>query len=181
MLTFCLVYFTFELHLSYNSNTHAQMYHIFDKVSSQYQIYLKKSKMNAGTNVKNLLESKKMRKKDLIDLLGISRQGFEHKLKTGFFKPDELEIVANYLQVSVNTILGDESSASNVVYKEKITEDSTVQKLMEKFFEELNLLRQQLQKKDEHIDKLLDMLGKLDPISEQARVLNLGGQYKEVA
>jgi len=136
--------------------------------------------MNAGKNVRSLLESKRMRKKDLIDAMGLSRQGFEQKLKTGNFKPDELEVAAKYLGVSVETLLKDDISNFDGLPL-PVSNDSTVQKLMEKFFEELNLLRQQLQKKDEHIDKLLDMLGKLDPISEQARIVQLNDKFKMVA
>jgi DNA-binding Xre family transcriptional regulator len=137
--------------------------------------------MNAGFNVKSLLESKRMRKKELIDALGITRQGFEHKLKTGFFKPEELEIVATYLGVHVQDLLKsdiNQVSESRIVEK---SEDSRTQQLIDKIFDELKMLRQQLQKKDEHIDKLLDMMGKLDPMSDSAKVLNLNAEFKQTA
>ena len=137
--------------------------------------------MNAGFNVKSLLESQRMRKKELIDALGITRQGFEHKLKTGFFKPEELEIVATYLGVHVQDLLKsdiNQVSESRIVEK---SEDSRTQQLIDKIFDELKMLRQQLQKKDEHIDKLLDMMGKLDPMSDSAKVLNLNAEFKQTA
>lgn len=138
--------------------------------------------MNVGKNVRSLLESKRLRKKELIDMLAISRQGFEQKLKTGYFKPDELEVVAKYLGVKVQDLLSGEVAQVSEGIRAESTDESKMQQLIDKIFDELKMLRQQLQKKDEHIDKLLDMMGKLDPISEPAKVMFLGAdEYKPVA
>jgi len=133
--------------------------------------------LHIGKSVEKLLTEKKMRKKELIDLLGITRQGFENKLKTGHFKPNELEIVARYFDLEVYELLDMPVELEKV----ELIEEPRLSKLMERLLDEFKILQDQLSMKDQQINKLLDILGKLDPISEQARVLNLTGQFKEVA
>lgn len=135
--------------------------------------------LHIGQNVEKLLINTRMRKKELIELLGITRQGFDNKLKSGNFKPNELEIIAKYFDIQVLDLLSEEVAESVRV---QITDESKMQQLIDKIFDELKMLRQQLQKKDEHIDKLLDMMGKLDPMSEPAKVLSINSaEYNSVA
>lgn len=138
--------------------------------------------LHIGQNVEKLLVYKRMRKKELIELLGITRQGFDNKLKTGNFKPNELEIIAKYFDMEVFDLLSGEVAQVSEGIRVESTDESKMQQLIDKIFDELKMLRQQLQKKDEHIDKLLDMMGKLDPISEPAKVMSItANEYKPVA
>jgi DNA-binding Xre family transcriptional regulator len=141
--------------------------------------------VHIGKNIEDLLISKRLRKKELIDLLAITRQGFENKLKSGHFKPNELEIVAKYFDIEVYELL----STSSLVEKKDVQTDSRIDIMFQKIFEELKLLHnqlsmkdQQINIKDQQINKLLDLMGKLDPISEPAKVMSIiANEYKTVA
>lgn len=128
--------------------------------------------INVGERIEELLRLNHIPKKDLMEALGISRQGLHHKMKTNTFKSEELQELADFFKIDLQEFLK---------FGESEKEESKIDYMFKKLLDEFKVLQDQLSMKDQQINKLLDILGKLDPISEQARVLNLGGQFKEVA
>lgn len=140
---------------------------------------------NIGHKIEMLLKEHRRTKKELVELLELSRPGLDSKLKSNNFKMEELEMIAKFFELDLMELI---SGKSNEIHSLNVA-DSRTETLFNKIFEEtrnmkdqLLLLREQLKKKDEHIDKLLDILGKLDPISEPAKVMSIiASEYKTVA
>ena len=108
-----------------------------------------------------------------MEFLDITRQGLYHKMKTNTFKSDELEQLATFFEMDLDSFLKFEAQVKN---------DSRADIMFQKILEELKLLHNQLSMKDQQINKLLDILGKLDPISEPAKVMSIiANEYKTVA
>lgn len=143
--------------------------------------------MHTGTRVRSILESKRMKKKELIDMLGITRQGFDNKLKSGIFRTEELEIIAEYLGVRINDLL---NVSQEVEVPVRGSGDSILNKIYEEtriMKDQLKLLSDQLMVKDQQISELIKLLGKLEvspempPVREGAVVLPLHGKRGFVA
>jgi len=137
-----------------------------------------------GDKIELLLKEQRRTKKELVELLGLSRPGLDSKLKSNNFKMEELEMIASFFQLDLLDLIGKKSDDIN--FSEGI--DSKTETLFNRIYEEtrnmkdqLRLLSEQLVIKDKQIDKLLDILGKLEPITEKSRVLNLNPHYKNIA
>ncbi|MFN3588816.1 MAG: hypothetical protein ACK4UP_05495 [Spirosomataceae bacterium] len=128
--------------------------------------------INVGERIDELLRVKNIPKKDLMEFLNITRQGLYHKMKTNTFKSDELEQLATFFEMDLDNFLKFENQSK---------EDSKADIMFKKILEELKILHNQLSMKDQQINKLLDILGKLDPMSDSAKVLNLNAEFKQTA
>lgn len=137
-----------------------------------------------GEKIELLLKEQRRTKKELTELLSLSRPGLDSKLKSSNFKMEELEMIASFLQMDLMELIGRKSEEMS--YSTEL--DSKTETLFNRIYEEtrnmkdqLRLLSEQLVIKDKQIDKLLDILGKLDPIAEKAKVVNLNPHYKNIA
>lgn len=142
--------------------------------------------VNIADKIERLLTEKRLGKKDLVDVLGVSRSGLHHKMKTNAFKAGDIKLMCDFFNVSEDFFLKEdyEEEKRSLDYR---LEAPKIDGIVDRFLEELNQLRSILQKKDEQIDKLIDLLGKLEvspempPVREGAVILPLRQKRSFVA
>lgn len=134
--------------------------------------------VSIGDRIEVLLAEKKISKKELIETLGLSRSGLHHKMKTNAFKAGDIKLLSTFFDVNEDYFLSEDFENGKLLTA-SAPESSRMQNIIDKFLDELNQLRHQLQKKDEQIDKLIDLLGKpnvsteIPPVGQGAVVLPL--------
>ena len=139
--------------------------------------------VNVGERIETYLHEKRIPKRELVELLGLSRPGLDYKLKANSFKMEELEMISNFIGIELMELIG--KGEVRTEYKEPSKSESIMTRILDEtrlMREQLRLLSEQLREKDNQISKLLDILGKLDPISEPAKVMSItANEYKPVA
>lgn len=115
-----------------------------------------------GERVWWIMSEKRLRPTDLANRIGINKQ-YLYDIKASKIKNPSYSILMKFKEVGVSPdwlMTGEGEPYLQTEVQEVREKKSFSEELNDRIFEELRLLRQQLQKKDDQIDKLLNILGK---------------------
>lgn len=115
-----------------------------------------------GERVWWIMSEKRLRPTDLANQIGINKQ-YLYDIKASKIKNPSYSILMKFKEVGVSPdwlMTGEGEPYLQTEVQEVREKKSFSAELNDRIFEELRLLRQQLQKKDDQIDKLLNILGK---------------------
>lgn len=108
------------------------------------------------SEVKDLCETKKITIAALADHIGMTRQGLKASLDNNKLSSDKLFMLCKYLQITPNQFFRIPENAT--IIGNNIQQTGAVN--MQQVQNGIDILQQQLAKKDEQIDKLLTLLNK---------------------
>lgn len=103
---------------------------------------------NASKKVESLLKSRRLKKKDIYDMLELSASGFNYKLENDTFSYEELQTIANYFDLELSYFLQTDNKVSSKSLSKIESLDSTIREIFE----------DQIKVKDRQIERLQNML-----------------------
>lgn len=139
------------------------------------------NKKPVGHVIKSLITEKNLSAEQVAKLVGKSKAQVYNDYNRVGMKDDEIERYANGLNVDKKLIydLMESGSSSNASSPTYLVDH--LQALEEKFSAITEQLQNQLAVKDRQIEKLLDLLGKLSPASEESKVFTHPAVLAEAA
>lgn len=108
--------------------------------------------MKISERILQIAKNQKVTKKKIYDLIGITQQGFDNKLREDYFLISELQQISTLLNTPVSTFIGED--ASKVVNGNNIVGNSNTHISIETYKVENEHLKKELQLKDEIIELL---------------------------
>lgn len=115
-----------------------------------------------GERIWWIIGEKRLKPQELADELGVRKQ-YLYDIKSGKIKNPSYSFLLKFKELGVSPdwlMTGEGEPYLQTEVQEVREKKSFSAELNDRIFEELRLLRQQLQKKDDQIDKLLNILGK---------------------
>ena len=134
------------------------------------------SRKPVGSVIKSLITEKNLSAEQVAKLIGKSKAQVYNDYNRVGMKDDEIERYATGLQIDKNLIYelmesGQASgTSSNYLSEHLLSLEDQFKKFAEQYKFMTDQLQHQLATKDRQIEKLMDLLGKLDPATEMSKV-----------